>query len=232
MAFSTYLPLDAEWTGQGRLDVEHRADRATWKPVSRWATAPAAARTGCIGLTVAMNRYLAEGGKLDDDADGTLATGRREDSRRRGGRPRISAARRQPVDQLLRAAGHVGRNRQADRHHRPHPRVPDGGARRPGAARAVGHAGRGQPGRSFEKTAEVRPGVRRAVSRLPRAELYRTRMFGPHEIVAARTRRSKPPRPNRKRPRPARGRVAVAAERDLFASPIRPPLRRASGSLV
>ena len=70
MAFTTYLPLDAEWTAK---------DGTKWniERMVRMETAQDLAESACggthrmYGLTVAMNRYLAEGGKLTENNDGT-----------------------------------------------------------------------------------------------------------------------------------------------------------------
>src|SRR5262249_6941932 len=69
MAFSTYLPLDAEWTAK---------DGTTWN-IERIVAMEAAQDlrdSACGGshrmyaLATALNRYLDEGGSLDDDPDG------------------------------------------------------------------------------------------------------------------------------------------------------------------
>ncbi len=68
MAFSRYLPLDAQWTAK---------DGTTWTipRVVRMEAAQPLGYSACggthrlYGLTVELNRYLAEGGKLDENAD-------------------------------------------------------------------------------------------------------------------------------------------------------------------
>jgi hypothetical protein len=70
MALSTYLPLDAEWTAK---------DGSKWniERIVRMETAQPLGDSSCGGthrmfaLTVAMNRYLAAGGKLSENGDGT-----------------------------------------------------------------------------------------------------------------------------------------------------------------
>ncbi|MBI3838603.1 MAG: ADP-ribosylation factor-directed GTPase activating protein isoform b [Planctomycetia bacterium] len=70
MAFSTYLPLDTEWTAK---------DGSKWniQRIVRMEAEQDLAESACggthrmYGLTVAMNRYLAAGGKLSDNPDGT-----------------------------------------------------------------------------------------------------------------------------------------------------------------
>jgi hypothetical protein len=70
MALSTFLPLDTKWTAK---------DGSQWS-IDRLARMEASQKLGdsaCGGthrmyaLTVAMNRYLASGGKLTDNPDGT-----------------------------------------------------------------------------------------------------------------------------------------------------------------
>ncbi len=70
MAFSTYLPLDAEWTAKDgtRWNIERIVRMETAQPLGDSACG---GTHRMFGLTVAMNRYLAEGGKLTDNADGT-----------------------------------------------------------------------------------------------------------------------------------------------------------------
>ena len=68
MAFSRYLPLDAQWPAK---------DGTTWTipRIVRMEAAQPLGYSACggthrmYGLTVMLNRYLAEGGKLDDSAD-------------------------------------------------------------------------------------------------------------------------------------------------------------------
>jgi hypothetical protein len=70
MALSTYLPIDATWTAK---------DGSQWDiaRVVRMETAQDLSESACggthrmYGLTTALNRYLAAGGKLTDNADGT-----------------------------------------------------------------------------------------------------------------------------------------------------------------
>jgi hypothetical protein len=70
MAFSTYLPLDAEWTAK---------DGSTWniERIVRMETAQDLGESACggthrmYGLAVALNRYLAAGGKLGGNPEGT-----------------------------------------------------------------------------------------------------------------------------------------------------------------
>ena len=69
MAFSTYLPLDAEWTAKDgtkwniermvRMESEQDLDNSACGGTHRM-----------YGIAVARNRFLAEGGKLTDNADG------------------------------------------------------------------------------------------------------------------------------------------------------------------
>lgn len=70
MAFSTYLPLDAEWTAK---------DGSQWTidRLVRMETTQSLADSACGGthrlyaLARAQNRYLEEGGELTDDPEGT-----------------------------------------------------------------------------------------------------------------------------------------------------------------
>jgi hypothetical protein len=70
MAFTTYLPLDAHWIAK---------DGTQWniERMVRMETAQPLGDSACGGshrmyaLSVALKRYLAEGGKLTDNADGT-----------------------------------------------------------------------------------------------------------------------------------------------------------------
>ncbi len=69
MAFSTYLPLDAEWTAKDgtkwniermvRMESEQDLDNSACGGTHRM-----------YGIAVARNRFLAEGGKLTEGADG------------------------------------------------------------------------------------------------------------------------------------------------------------------
>ncbi len=77
MAFSTYLPLDAEWTAKNgtKWNIER---------IVRMETAQDLGMSACggthrmYGLTTAVNRYLAEGGKLTDNSDGTWEKARQK----------------------------------------------------------------------------------------------------------------------------------------------------------
>lgn len=70
MAFSTYLPLDTKWTAKDgtewnierilRMECEQDLDNSACGGTHRM-----------YGIAVARNRYLAEGGKLTENADGT-----------------------------------------------------------------------------------------------------------------------------------------------------------------
>ena len=70
MAFSKYLPLDAEWTAK---------DGSTWSidRIVDMETAQNLDESACggthrmYGLTVAVDRYLQDGGELDAEGDGT-----------------------------------------------------------------------------------------------------------------------------------------------------------------
>ena len=70
MAFSTYLPQDVEWTAK---------DGTKWniERMVRMETAQDLDASACggthrmYGLAVAMKRYLAAGGKLGDNPEGT-----------------------------------------------------------------------------------------------------------------------------------------------------------------
>ncbi len=72
MAFSTYLPMDAEWTSKD-------GQKWTIDRLARMEASQDLADSACGGthrmyaLTTALNQYLAAGGKIGDDPNGTWA---------------------------------------------------------------------------------------------------------------------------------------------------------------
>ncbi len=69
MAFATYLPLDAEWTAKdgSKWNIERMVGMEANQDLN---TSACGGTHRMYGLTVALNRYLASGGKLSDNPDG------------------------------------------------------------------------------------------------------------------------------------------------------------------
>lgn len=70
MAFSTYLPQDASWTAKDgtQWNIERMVRMETAQPLGDSACG---GTHRMFGLTVAVNRYRAAGGKFSDNAEGT-----------------------------------------------------------------------------------------------------------------------------------------------------------------
>ncbi len=70
MAFSTYLPTDAEWTAKDgtKWNIERIVRMETAQDLE---ASPCGGTHRMYGIAVAMNRYLAAGGKLGDNPEGT-----------------------------------------------------------------------------------------------------------------------------------------------------------------
>jgi hypothetical protein len=183
MAFSTYLPLDAEWTAKdgSKWNIERIVDMEAQQPLGDSACG---GTHRMFGLTVAMNRYRAEGGKLEDDEAGGW---RRADEKIRAA---VAAARefQQPdgslstnyferaatspeIDKRMAATGHILEFLMVA--------IDDQQLREPWVRRAVVNLVE-----AFEKTQDFDLECGALYHACRGLKLYRARMFGPHEIIA------------------------------------------------
>ncbi len=185
MAFSTYLPQDAEWTAK---------DGTKWN-IPRIVGMEAKQKlddSACGGthrmyaLAVALNRYLESGGKISDDPNDPWFQAKQKID------DAVATVRsyQQPDGSFstnyFLAAGHLGRHLAAHQHHGSCPGIPDRGAAGRGAAEALGHAGGCALARFAGADAKIRPGVRRVVPRGARARAIPHAPFWARQAAGAR----------------------------------------------